>query len=110
MNALRRIHGISADIAPGFTVACSHELDNPRPRWHQDRSVYSNPARPDETVSAESLHMVERPDLWHPVVDMALRRTGRRGRAGQSLLPHQGPQDRSDGRLRTALGSLQRVR
>src|SRR3978361_1772450 len=63
----------------------------------------------DETVSAEILHMVERPDFWHAIVDMAFRRTGRRGRAGQSLLPHQGPQDRSGRRLRTTLGGLQRL-
>jgi hypothetical protein len=31
------------------------------------------PARPDETVSAPAIHMVERGDLWHAIVDAAVR-------------------------------------
>ena len=49
------------------------------------------------------LHLVERPGSWHAGVDLALWRGGRRGRVRQSLLPHQGRQDRSDARLRAAL-------
>src|ERR1700737_181406 len=67
------------------------------------------PARPHETVSAQAIHMVERADLWHTIVDMAVRRTGRRRRAGQPVLPHPRPQDRSVAWLRAALGDLQRL-
>src|ERR1700682_1890585 len=45
------------------------------------------PARPHETVSAQAFHMVERPDLWHAIVDLAVRRAGGRRRAGQTLFP-----------------------
>src|ERR1700676_613704 len=64
------------------------------------------PARPDETVSAQAFHMVERRDFWHAIVDLALRRVGGRRRAGQPLLPHPRRQDRSLARLRAALGDL----
>src|ERR1700730_5739758 len=67
------------------------------------RPALLEPAGPDETVSSQDVHMVERPDLRHAIVDVAVRRTGRRGRAGQPLLSHQGPQDRSGARLRAAL-------
>src|SRR4051812_9347531 len=69
-------------------------------------SHYLEPAEPDEAVSAQNIHMVERPDLWHAVVDVAFWRTCRPRRAGQPLLSHQGPQDRPDARLRAALGGL----
>ena len=49
----------------------------------------SNRPSPDETVSAQILHLVEWPDLRHAIVDVAVRRTGRTRRAGQPLLPHQ---------------------
>src|ERR1700731_4572769 len=62
--------------------------------------------RPDEAILAQNVHMVERPDLRHAIVDLAVRRTGRRGRAGQPLLPHQGRQDRSHAPLPTPLGGL----
>src|SRR6185312_5251714 len=64
----------------------------------------------DEPVPAQDLHMVEWPDLRHPIVDLAVRRTGRRRRAGQSLFPHQRRQDRSHPGLRAALGGLQWLR
>src|SRR4051812_15446019 len=35
--------------------------------------------RDHETVFPQNLHVVERPDLWHPALDLAVRRTGRRG-------------------------------
>src|SRR3954471_14348280 len=60
----------------------------------------------DETVFAEVFHLVERPDVRHAIVDLALRRTGRQGRAGQPLLPHPWRQDRSDAWVRAALGGL----
>src|ERR1700716_4763800 len=84
-------------------------LDNSACRWHQDATALLEPASAYETVSAQAFHMVERPDLWHAIVDLAVRRTGGRRRAGQPLLPHQGPQDRSVARLRAALGGLQRL-
>src|ERR1700730_9042125 len=62
------------------------------------------PDRPDETVSAQAFHMVERRDFWHAIVDLALRRVGGRRRAGQPLLPHPRRQDRSLARLPAALG------
>src|SRR3954447_1243323 len=62
-----------------------------------------------ETVFPETFYLVERPDVWHAIVDVAVRRTGRRGRAGQPLLPHQRRQDRREPRLRTALGDLPRL-
>src|SRR5258708_5355396 len=51
------------------------------------------PARSHETVSAQAIHMVERADLRHAIVDMAVRRAGRRRRAGQPVLPHPRRQD-----------------
>src|SRR3954447_14591590 len=63
-----------------------------------------------ETISAQAIHLVEWPDVRHTIVDLALWRTGRHGRAGQYLLSHQGTQDRSDTRLRAPLGDLQRGR
>src|SRR5260370_14112482 len=66
--------------------------------------------RTDEAVSAQAIYVVERPDLWHAIVDMAVRRNGRPGRAGQPLFPHPRWQDRSLARLRAALGALQRLR
>src|ERR1700722_1185135 len=67
------------------------------------------PASANEAVFSQIIHVVEWPDLRHPIVDVAVRRTGRRRRRGQSLLPHQGSQDRSIARLRAALGDLQRL-
>src|SRR5579883_2392205 len=63
-----------------------------------------------ETVPAQILHLVEWPDLWHPALDLSLRRIGRRGRAGQPLLPDARRQDRSDAAFRAPLGDLQRPR
>src|SRR5215211_7952915 len=71
-----------------------------------ERHDISNRPSPHEAVSAEIFHLVERPDVRHAIVDLAIRRTGRPGRAGQQLLSHQGAQDRSDARLRAALGGL----
>src|SRR5438270_9750692 len=71
-----------------------------------ERHDISNWPSPHEAVSAEIFHLVERSDIRHAIVDVAIRRAGRPGRAGQPLLSDQGPQDRSDARLRTALGHL----
>src|SRR5258705_13780536 len=68
------------------------------------------PARIDETVSAQAFHMVEWPDLWHAIVDLAVRRAGGPGRTGQPLLPHPWRQGRSLRRLRAGLGGLQWLR
>src|SRR5262249_60824443 len=64
----------------------------------------------DENVFSARLYLVERGDLRHAGVDLALRRVRGRGRVRQSLLPHEGRQDRSNARLRAALGDLQRDR
>src|SRR5258707_4118213 len=85
-------------------------LHNSACRWHQGRNAFSEPARIDETVSAQGFHMVEWPDLWHAVVDLAVRRAGGPGRTGQPLLPHPWRRDRSLARLRAALGDLQWLR
>ncbi len=76
------------------------------PPMASERLVLSNRPGPHEAVSAQIFHLVERPNVWHAIVDVAVRRAGRPGRAGQPLLSHQGPQDRSDARLRAALGGL----
>src|SRR6185437_12804855 len=83
---------------PGWTI--------PRPNGIR-AARHPRTGRSDETLSAQDLHMVERPDLRHPIMDLAVRRTGRRGRAGQSIFPYHWRQDRSRARLRAALGDLQ---
>src|SRR5947208_8034203 len=47
-------------------------LDNSACRWHQGRNPLLEPARTDETVSAQVFHMVEWPDLRHAIVDLAV--------------------------------------
>src|SRR6476620_11389497 len=81
-------------------------LDNCAGRWHQSRTDFPTVRPPDETIPAQILHLVERPDLWHAIVDLAVWRAGRYRRAGQPLLPHQGWPDRSDAELRAPLGGL----
>src|SRR5260370_16853106 len=54
-------------------------LDNSTPRWHQNPTIPNRPAA-HETISAQILHLVERPDLWHAAMDVAVRRAGPRGR------------------------------
>src|SRR5262245_12514416 len=51
-------------------------------------------ANRDETFLSALLHLVERPDLRHPVLDLALRRAGRARRVRQPLLPYARRQDR----------------
>ena len=64
----------------------------------------------DEDLPAAPVHLVERPDLRHPILDLAVRRVRRHRRVRQSLLSHQGRPDRSDAGFRAALGDLQRHR
>src|SRR5258705_3097283 len=71
---------------------------------------FPEPARIDETVSAQAFHVVEWPDVRHAIVDLAVRRTGWPGRTGQPLLPHPWRRDRSLAWLRAALGDLQWLR
>ena len=42
-----------------------------------ERHDISNRPSPHEAVSAEIFHLVERPDIRHAIVDVAIRRTGR---------------------------------
>ena len=63
-------------------------------KWHQ-RAINCGGQntigdRGDEDLPAAPFHLVERPDLRHPVVDEALWRVRRRGRIRQSLLPDKG--------------------
>jgi NADH:ubiquinone oxidoreductase subunit len=64
-------------------------LDNPARRWHQGLNR-SRTGRTDEVIPAQVFHLVERSDLRHAVVDLAVGRTGWRGRTRQPLFPHQG--------------------
>src|SRR5687767_13358150 len=78
-------------------------------RWHQGSCPFDS-AVADETVLLEIVHLVEWPDVRHPVLDLALWRVRRRGRVRQPLLPHARRQDRSRTWVRAALGDLQRLR
>ncbi len=90
---------------PGSGQAIWRWLDIWGFRWHQSPTASNRTAEPaHETVPAEILHLVERPDLWHAIVDLAVRRAGRPGRAGQPLLPHQGRRDRSDAGISSGAG------
>ena len=64
------------------------QLPNPSgqlaPPMASRRHVPSNRQNPDEAVSAQNIHMVERPDIRHATLDVAVWRIGRPGRAGQS--------------------------
>src|SRR4029079_7265937 len=62
----------------------------------------------DENLFPALLHLVERPDLRHPGLDLALRRGRRPGRVRQLLFPHRRRQDRSYAADGAALGHLQR--
>ena len=46
--------------------------------------------RGHETVFPQTFHVVERPDVRDAIVDLAVWRAGRRGRAGQPLFSHPG--------------------
>jgi NADH:ubiquinone oxidoreductase subunit len=52
-----------------------------------ERHDISNRPSPHEAVSAEIFHLVERPDIRHAIVDVAIRRAGRPGRAGRKIDP-----------------------
>src|SRR5665213_2147600 len=65
-------------------------------------------AKPNENLLSPLLHLVERPDLRDPALDLAVRRPGRPGRVRQPLLPDQGWQDRSDAADGAPMGDLQR--
>src|ERR1700680_1678255 len=91
-----------------WLVSSMSKLDRVAARWHQAAVKHARLRRAsgDENLPAAVFYLVERPDLRHPSVDEALWRVCRRRRIRQSLLPHQGRQDRSDARPRTALGDL----
>src|SRR5665213_3058297 len=98
----RRANGAQEGAGEGARVGkqgCRTSTGHFSPPMASEPDASLEPAMPDEAVFPEDVHVVERPDLWHPIVDMAVRRTGRPGRAGQSLFPHQGPQDRPLARL-----------
>src|SRR5262245_54471509 len=95
-------------VRPAATGAIARAaLDSRRARWQEApsrRCLSSN-----ENLLDALLHLVERPDLRHPAVDVALWRAGRRGRARQPLLSHPRRQDRPGAALRAALGDLWRL-
>src|SRR5262245_51322999 len=97
-----------AHRASDWSTGC--RVDFARRWWHERAAHPGLGSRADENVFSALLHLVERGDLRHAAVDLALRRARGRGRVWQPLLPHQGRQDRSDARLRAALGDLQRHR
>src|SRR5580658_4181445 len=89
-------------------VSSVSKLDRVAARWHQAAVKHARLRRAsgDEKLPAAVFYLVERPDLRHSVVDEAPWRIRRRRRIRQSLLPHQGRQDRSDARPRAAVGDL----
>src|SRR2546429_7879162 len=109
MNGLRRLRGIlSPKVRRHNRVSQMRGLYwTIQPADGIRAATLPEPARIDETVSAQAFHMVEWPDVRHAIVDLAVRRTGGHGRAGQPLLPHPWRGDRSIARLRAALGGLQ---
>src|SRR6266478_2146268 len=111
MNELRRLRGIgSPKVRRHNRVSQMRGLYwTIQPADGIRAATLPEPARIDETVSAQAFHMVEWPDVWHAIMDLAVRRAGRPGRAGQPLLPHPWRQDRSVSRFRAALGDLQRL-
>src|SRR6266403_569952 len=112
MNGLRRLRGIrSPKVRRHNRVSQMRRLYwTIRPAGGIRAATLPEPARTDETVSAQAFHVVERTDVWHAIVDLAVRRAGRTGRTGQPLLPHPWRQDRSVSRFRAALGDLQWLR
>src|SRR5690348_9100665 len=80
-------------------------LDKSSMGWHQSPTL-TNPGRAHETVLSQALHVVERPDLRHAAVDVAIRRARGAGRAGQPLLSDGRWQDRSGSAFRASLGHL----
>src|ERR1043166_6700066 len=62
-------------------------LDMVGARWHEAVTFPIQRVR-HENVLPPLLHLVERPDVRHPAVDVALWRAGGRGRIRQPLLPH----------------------
>src|ERR1700674_415767 len=69
-------------------------------------SPRTQPWTADEDFPVALLHLVERPDLRHPGLDLALWRARRRRRVRQPLFSHPRRQDRRRARLRAALGDL----
>src|SRR6478736_1855085 len=59
-----------------------------------------------EANAAADLYLVERPDHWHALPHLALRREGRPGRIRQYLLPHQGWGEGQGAGPTAALGGL----
>src|SRR5262249_41252485 len=99
---MNEMAAFGASIEPN----CRALLDISVGQWHQGPSIEASAGRPHEAIFLEALHLVEQPDLRHAAMDLQVRRTRRRGRAGQPLLPHQGWRDRPDAALRAALGHL----
>src|ERR1700676_2799016 len=108
-SRLSAAYGHLYHLQRGWTRGNRAGMYGARRRPPADLSKPDSPTRHEE-LPAALLHLVERPDLRHAAVDRALRGAGRRGRVRQPLLPHQGPQDRSDAGFRAALGDLQRRR
>src|SRR5438067_714668 len=76
----------------------------PQPGW--TRWVRGGRSDRDEDIPPALLHLVERPDVRHAALDVALRRACRHRRVRQPLFPYAWRQDRSDARVRAALGDL----
>src|SRR5215210_851928 len=70
--------------------------------------MYLGPERPRlyENLLPAAVHLVERPDLRHPAVDLALWRIRRRRRVRQPLFSRTRREDRPGTRLRSPLGDL----
>ena len=88
-------------------LSCAR-LDSGRGRWHVPISLQNPRTGPHENLLPAVLHLVERPDLRHPALDLALWRVGRPGRVRQPLLPYPRRRDRPDAADGAALGDLQR--
>ena len=87
-----------------------------RARWTAPRRGGRTPlfnvfqcAGSDEKFPAQAVHLVEFADLRDPILDLDVRRKGRRGRVRQPLLSDPRRQNRSGARFRAALGDLQRL-
>src|SRR5580704_14076653 len=48
-------------------------LDNSAVQWHQIEATGHQPVEAHETILPQDIHLVERPDFWHPIVDLAVR-------------------------------------
>src|SRR5262245_14013532 len=102
-NPARAVTGL-AEAAP-----VRWRLDTPATRGHEAADSPKAGAATHEIADSPLLHLVERSDVRNPGLDLALWRTGRRGRIRQSLLSDAWREDRPVAGLRATLGDLQRL-